>query len=113
MGWKETSVLEERLHFVQEYRSGEWSKAEACRRAGVSRMTGYKWLDRYAEGGVEALRDRSRAPHTRPRQVLEEVEEVVVEARGQHPHWGNCSRPYDCCIWRGRRVGAGWRRRWQ
>jgi len=100
MCWKETSVLEERLQFVQEYRSGEWSKAEACRRAGVSRMTGYKWLERYAEGGVEALRDRSRAPHTRPRQVLEEVEEVVVAARGQHPHW----RPVKLRAWLDRQA---------
>ena len=25
----------------------------------------------------------------------------------------NCSDAYDCWLWRGRRLGAGWRRRWQ
>ena len=30
--------------------------AAVCRRFGVSRKTGYKWLDRYAQQGVAGLR---------------------------------------------------------
>jgi putative transposase len=88
VSWKEISLVEERLQFVQECQSQEWPLAEVCRRFGISRITGYKWLDRYAEGGLEALKDRSRAPHVHPNQVLEEVEEAIVAARGAHPHWG-------------------------
>jgi len=42
--------------------------AEVCRRFEISRKTGYKWLDRYESGGVEALKDGSHAPlsNTRP-----------------------------------------------
>jgi transposase InsO family protein len=39
-------------------------------------------------GGADALQDGSHAPHSNPRQVLEEVEDAIVEARGKHPHWG-------------------------
>lgn len=87
MGWFQPAA-EERLRFMEEYRSGIWSMAEVCRRFGISRITGYKWVARYREGGAEALRDRSRAPHRHPHQVLEEIEEAVLAARGEHPHWG-------------------------
>ena len=80
--------MDERLQFIEECKSQEWSMAEVCRRFQISRKTGYKWLDRYESGGVDALKDGSHAPHSNPRQVLEEVEDAIVEARGKHPHWG-------------------------
>jgi transposase InsO family protein len=81
-------VVDERLQFIEECRSQEWSMAEVCRRFEISRKTGYKWVNRYAAGGLDALQDGSHAPHHNPRQVLEEVEDAIVEARGKHPHWG-------------------------
>jgi transposase-like protein len=47
----ETNVLEERLKFVADYESGQWSMTELCERYGVTRPTGYKWLD-----GTEEVR---------------------------------------------------------
>lgn len=88
MSWKETAVVDERLQFVEECKLGEWSMAEACRRFEISRKTGYKWLARYECGGMEALKDQSHAPLSNPRQVLEEVEDAIVEARGKHSRWG-------------------------
>jgi len=81
-------VLDERLQFIEECKSQEWSIAEVCRRFEISRKTGYKWLDRYEAGGMDALQDGSHTPHSNPRQVQEEVEDAIVEARGKHPHWG-------------------------
>lgn len=88
MGWKETCVVEERFRFIEEYRSGNWSVAELCRRAGVSRKTGYKWLERYAEQGLGGLQDQSRAPLNHPNQVLAEVAEAIIELRRRYPLWG-------------------------
>ena len=81
-------MVNERLQFIEECKSQEWSMAEVCRRFEISRKTGYKWLGRYESGGINALQDGSHAPHHNPRQVLDEVEDAVVEARGKHPHWG-------------------------
>jgi len=81
-------VVDERLQFIEECKSQEWSMAEVCRRFEISRKTGYKWLGRYESGGIDALKDGSHAPHHNPRQVLEKVEDAIVEARGKHPHWG-------------------------
>lgn len=88
MPWKETSALEERVRFVMECERGELPKAELCRRLGISRETGYKWLARYRASGVDGLRERSRAPCHHPNAVSEEMVQRVLQARGQHPTWG-------------------------
>src|SRR5215467_5855373 len=88
MGWKETCVVDERFKFIQEYREEEESLAELCRRYGVSRKTGYKWLARYEEKGVEGLRDHSRAARRHPNEVVPEVAAQVLALRRRHPLWG-------------------------
>jgi transposase InsO family protein len=88
MGWRQLAAGDERLRFIEECKSREWSIAEVCRRFEISRKTGYKWLDRYESGGMDALKDRTHAAHRNPRQVPEQVEDAIVGARGKHPHWG-------------------------
>jgi transposase InsO family protein len=80
--------MEERFKFIQEYQNDEESFAELCRRYGVSRKTGYKWVERYEVEGPEGLQDQSRAADQHPNQVLPEVAEQVLEVRRHHPHWG-------------------------
>jgi transposase InsO family protein len=78
--------VEQRKHFVEEMMSGEVSMSELCRRFGVSRKTGYKWLRRFQE--TCELTDRSRRPHHSPRAVVQEVEDFIVRARKEWPRWG-------------------------
>jgi len=86
--WKETCPMDERVQFIAMYLQKEWSIAELCGEFGISRPTGYKWIARYEEGGVETLVDRSRAPHHHPNQVSPEIEEAIVSLRSKHPRWG-------------------------
>jgi putative transposase len=88
MPWKESSPMEERAKFVLEHQRQEWSMAELCRRFGVSRQTGYKWLERHAESGLAGMADRSHAPHHRPHALGEAVREALLELRRKHPSWG-------------------------
>lgn len=88
MPWKETCVEEERFRFIERWRRQELSFAELCRAYGISRKSGYKWVERYEAGGLGALSDRSRAPHRQAHEVIEEVAEAIVQARRAHPHWG-------------------------
>ena len=60
MAWKRTDPMEERIRFVMETLSGVFRMSELSDRYGVSRKTGYKWLQRYREGGWTGLQDRSR-----------------------------------------------------
>ena len=55
--------------------------SELCRRFGISRKTGYKWLKRYKTGGKDALGDQSRRPRRSPRQVPPAVAQRVIALR--------------------------------
>ena len=88
MSWKVSCVMEERMRFVVECRSGNWSMAEVCRRCGISRKTGYKWLERYGEGDVEGLKDRARAPWSHPNAVDAATEHEILAFKRAHILWG-------------------------
>ncbi len=88
MPWRETATQMERAEFVSEHRKGCWSMLELCQAFGVSRKTGYKWLARYAEEGIEGLTDRSRAPRTQALRTPSEIEDEIVKMRGRYPRWG-------------------------
>ena len=62
-------------------------KAEAARQCGMSRAKAYKWLGRFAQGGLEALNDSSRARHETGR-FEGELAEAIVQLRLDHPTWG-------------------------
>ena len=61
MPWKASWVMEERLRFVARLLDGE-AMTDVCRDFGMSRKTGYKFLDRYKDHGLAALSHRSRRP---------------------------------------------------
>ena len=88
MGWKETRVHDERMKFILEVEAGERPLAEICRAYGISRKTGYKWIERYELEGVAGLADRSRAPHHRPNAISEQTQQQVLELRAERPYWG-------------------------
>ena len=66
--------MDNRLEFVRLAQQGDLSVAELCRRFGISRETGFQYLRRYRESGVEGLKDRSRRPHRSPRRTAPEIE---------------------------------------
>jgi transposase InsO family protein len=84
----ETCAVDERMRFVMAVESKEEPFAAVCRRFGVSRKTGYKWLERYTEIGVAGLLDRSRAPRHHPHAIPEEIAERCIAVRRMHPTWG-------------------------
>lgn len=88
MPWKECDSMSEREEFVRFHQEGTLSMTELCRRFGVSRKTGYKWVGRYSQGGSAALSDQSRRPQSSPHQTSAALEQRVIELRGQHPRWG-------------------------
>jgi transposase InsO family protein len=61
---------------------------ELCRRFGISRKTGYKWIDRFRSGGAAALTDQPRRPHRSPLQTPSALSEAVIGLRLVNPAWG-------------------------
>jgi transposase InsO family protein len=88
MPWKVSHVMEERFRWISEWKDGEHSITSLCRKYGISRKTAYKWIERYEEQGVAGLTDAPRAAHSHPNQVADEIEQAIVELRGQRPSWG-------------------------
>jgi putative transposase len=86
--WREASTMDQRVRFVTEYEESGDSLTDLCGRYDISRETGYKWLARARAGGVSALADRSRRPHTSPTRTSDAVVAAVLEARRRHPTWG-------------------------
>lgn len=89
MPWKEATPMSERKVFVGEALKVEASFSALCREFKISRKTGYKWLKRYREAGLNGLADQSRRPQHSPSQTPPEVEQVILEARQEHPTWGS------------------------
>lgn len=88
MGWKVSDPMSERVQFIGLYKSGQRSMTGLCREFGISRKTGYKWIERFEEAGLEGLQDQSKAPHTMPWATAPEIQQQLLEARHRHPTWG-------------------------
>jgi transposase InsO family protein len=80
--------MSERSAFCLEVALDEHSFVSLCRKYGIARKTGYKWLARFEEEGEEGLQERSRRPHTSPKRVDAAVEQKVLEVREANPAWG-------------------------
>ena len=83
----ETDAIEQRLRFAHDFESGQWSMSELCERYGVTRPTGYKWMQRYQDEGEPGLLDRARTPNGCPHRTPRRIEELVLAARKQYG-WG-------------------------
>ena len=88
MPWKVDAVSDLRREFVELGLKAGANMTELCAGFGVSRKTGYKWLNRYRAEGVSGLLDQSRRPERSPLRTGVEVEELVVSLRESHPAWG-------------------------
>lgn len=86
MPWKDCSAMSQRSEFVRLAQGCNVS--QLCRRFGISRKTGYKWLARFQAGGDPGLLDRSRRPVHSPMRTSQMMEKRVIDARSKHPAWG-------------------------
>jgi transposase len=80
--------MDQKLLFIADCARELFPIAELCRRYGISRKTGYKWIERFKEQGPEGLCERSRRPRHLARSTPPELIEPILEARRHHPSWG-------------------------
>jgi putative transposase len=88
MPWRRTSPMDQKTQFIADYLRRTLSITELCALYGVSRKTGYKWIERSLTSGPPGLEDRSRKPGSSPHQTPQHVVETLVELRQHHPSWG-------------------------
>jgi putative transposase len=88
MPWKESCAMDERVGFINEHLSGDWTVTELCERYEISRKTGYKWIERYRAFGVAGLAEQPRAPHVHGRATPAHLVEAILGLRRERPSWG-------------------------
>ena len=84
MPWKEAEMSKLREEFILRALEPDVNLSELCREYEISRKTGYKWLQRFKEGGIEGLRERTRRPHSSPLSASGEAVLRILELRRSH-----------------------------
>jgi transposase InsO family protein len=87
MPWKECDPMSERMKFVARALDGE-RMTDLCLEFGISRKSGYKFVERYRAEGVSAFIDQSRRPHRCPHRTPGAIVNLITEVREKHPSWG-------------------------
>ena len=85
MPWERKTVEEQRKEFAEAAKETKNFSA-LCREFGITRKTGYKWVERYAENAD--LSDKSRKPFKIANRTPIETEERIVALRRENPGWG-------------------------
>jgi putative transposase len=55
MAWRVESVMDQRMCFIAGCVRADEPMSDRCLRFGISRKTGYKWLNRYSDFGAAGL----------------------------------------------------------
>lgn len=87
MPWTETVTMQ-RLDFIRACLAGTHSVASLCRQFGISRKTGYKWLERFDPGDLRSLENLSRARLTSSCVIPPDLAQLLISLRRAHPDWG-------------------------
>lgn len=88
MAWKAISKQEQRYELVRQMRSGDLTVTELCRRLKISRQTAYKWRERFRNGRLKGLVDRSRRPQRIPGKTAAVWLKRLRRLRKAKPTWG-------------------------
>jgi len=70
-------VYEERMKFIVAWKQGGWSMTDLCLEFGISRVTGYKYLEQYESEGLDGLKDKSRARKRQTKAIRPRIVEAV------------------------------------
>jgi transposase len=83
----ELSKVEQRYDAVLAVIRDGLTTNEAAIAYGVSRQSTYRWIQRYEEGGLPALDERSHKPRSCPHQIDPKVETRIVTQRSSKRRW--------------------------
>src|SRR5438094_6919159 len=88
MPWRQVDAMTERRQFIRDARQRLVTFTELCALYGISRVTGYKWLQRANASGLDVRQELSRRPHSCPHATPPMLQARLLEARRRHPTWG-------------------------
>jgi transposase InsO family protein len=89
MSFTTRSIMSQRIEFCLLASKSGSNFSDLCRRFTITRKTGYKWLERFSDQGLNGLQDQSRRPHHFPKQTHKQIEDYIVNLREHEPEWGS------------------------
>ncbi len=88
MPWKESTIMNQKIEFICEWRTGKYTITELCKQFNISRPTAYKMIDRFERQGYDGLRELSRTPRTHPNTTKEYMVNAILELKEKYERWG-------------------------
>ena len=76
---------EEKETIVLTVKRSELSIVQCLKRLGIPRRTFYNWYEKYATGGLDALRDTPSRRQTTWNRIPDTIRQIVVELSLEHP----------------------------
>jgi putative transposase len=76
------------MRFIVACRESDETLTGLCRQYGISRKSGYKWLERYDKLGVDGLEDQPTTPRHHPWTTPDDVVDAIIATRKAHSTWG-------------------------
>lgn len=83
MSWKEVNPMQQRILFIADYLRQISSLTALCTHYGISRKTGYKWIKRFHEQGIDGLNEQSRRPAGCSMQTPYRIQQAIIDLRQQ------------------------------
>ncbi|MDH5392010.1 MAG: leucine zipper domain-containing protein, partial [Gammaproteobacteria bacterium] len=71
---------------------------DLCIDYGISRKTGYKWIQRFESTGIDGLNEQSRRPKSYPVQTPYRLHQAIIELRQQYQTMPGAKKYKSC--WR-------------
>lgn len=85
MPMEDKTVDKQRKEFAEKAQTTDNFSA-LCREYNITRKTGYKWKERYANN--EPMTDRSKVPNKVANRTPYEIEQQILRVRYENPKWG-------------------------
>lgn len=83
MPWKEVNPVQQKILFIADYLRRTASMSKLCAEYGISRKTGYKWVQRFDKSGIDGLGEQSRRPVICSTQTPFRIQQAIIELRQQ------------------------------
>ncbi|MDH5647478.1 MAG: integrase core domain-containing protein [Candidatus Heimdallarchaeota archaeon] len=88
MPWEETNIMDLRLKFVVRSFEPHINFTQLCKEFGITTKTGYKWKNRFLEGGAPALADQSKKPLSNSKIIPTDTVCKIIKIKELKKNWG-------------------------
>lgn len=84
MSWKEVNPMQQKILFIADYLRQTSNLTNLCLHYGISRKTGYKWIQRFEVTGIDGLNEQSRRPNSSSLQTPYRLQQAIIELRQKY-----------------------------